>query len=531
MTISVGEATVKYLRARGVDTVFGIPGVHTLDFYRGFGAVDGIRHIQARNELGGGFMADGYARATGRPGVLLTISGPGVTNATTALGQAYGDSVPLLLVSAEAASGTLGKGWGMLHEVTGLAAVTAPLTAFSGTARTPADMPAMLDRAFACFSGRRPRPAHVAIPVDVLAAHVADDWSAAETDAEPPTPDPAAIRDAANLLSAAKNPVLIVGGGAAGADVTTLAERLGAIAISTSAGKGVVPSSHPLSLGGMMCRTPAQELVAAADVVLAIGTELAETDSFVDEIRFGGPLLRIDIEPARANDRYPAALHISADAKRAVAALLDALPAKGRNSADVAERAAAIRATCLAPLTASEARHLRLLAAIRAALPEDGMLFGDSCQATYTAISAYPAEAPRRFFYAPGYCALGFAFPQAIGAKLALPDRAVAALAGDGGTMFTVQELATAAEQRLPIPLIVWHNDGYKQIRDDMRSKNVPRIAVDGLAPDFLLLARAMHCHGVEPDSEAAFIAAVRDAFAADRPTVIVVREEGGWVG
>lgn len=526
--ISTGEATMRLLARYGVDTVFGIPGVHTLEFYRGLADGSALRHVQARNEMGAGFMADGYARSTGRPGVMLTISGPGVTNAATALGQAYADSVPLLLISAEASTPSLGKGWGVLHEVTDLNGVTRPLTALSACARRGEDIPDLLAQAFGIFSSKRPRPVHISIPVDVLASLVDEDWQAVEPPPRP-YPDPDVIVEAAAMLDVARRPVILVGGGAAEASVAPLAERLGAIVIASNAGKGIVPDDHPLSLGGAICRPECLVVLKEADCVLAIGTELSETDSYVEKLSIEAPIIRIDIDTAKINDRYPAAVGIVADAAAACAALLAAL---SRDVAAEGGEALVAEAKSRIPesLNESERRHIKLLEVIREVLPEDAIIMGDACQVTYSASFALPVSLPRRFHYAAGYCALGFAFPNAVGAKLAQPELPVLAIAGDGGSMFTIQELVTAAELKLPIPLILWHNNGYKQIRDDMRAGNYPRVAVDGLAPDFETLAKAMHCNAATPESSDELVLAINQALKADRPTVIVVREESPWL-
>ena len=185
MSMNCGAATMGLLAQYGIDTVFGIPGVHTLDFCSGLGEDSSIQHIQVRNEQGAGFMAEGYARATGKPAVALVISGPGVTNAATAIGQSWADSLPVLLLSAEPASHTLGKGWGVLHEITEQKAVTAPLTALSATAHRPEDVPELLAQAFSIFSSTRPRPVHISIPTDVQAATTDGDWTAVELPARP----------------------------------------------------------------------------------------------------------------------------------------------------------------------------------------------------------------------------------------------------------------------------------------------------------------------------------------------------------
>ncbi|MBT8435074.1 MAG: decarboxylase, partial [Gammaproteobacteria bacterium] len=294
--LNVGEATIKLLEAYGVDTVFGIPGVHTLDFCRGLNQSH-IQHVQARNEQGAGFMADGYARASGRPGVALVISGPGVTNALTAIGQAYADSIPVLMLSSDAASYTLGKGWGCLHEVPSLTDTTAPLTAFSACAMTPEEVPGLIAKAFSVFSSERPRPVHIAIPIDVLAMPAGGEWEAIELPARP-APTARKIERACELLRAAKQPMICVGGGAwlASDAITGIAEKLGAAVIGSNAGKGVIDDSHPLSLSAGTVRGEVQQYLKNADVVLAVGTELSEVDSFVETLEINGKIIRIDLD-------------------------------------------------------------------------------------------------------------------------------------------------------------------------------------------------------------------------------------------
>ncbi|RMD93022.1 MAG: decarboxylase, partial [Alphaproteobacteria bacterium] len=249
-----GEATMRLLAAYGVSTVFGVPGVHTLEFCRGLrepgSGEDGrLVHVQTRNEEGAAYAAEGWARATGQPGVALVISGPGVTNAATGLGDAWCASLPMLLISAEPPSQTLGKGWGVLHEISDQRAVTAPLTALSLTARRPQDVPEFLARAFTLFASARPRPVHISIPTDVQAMEVTEPWEPVALPPAPPAPAPAAIAAAARLLAGARRPVIVAGGGAAeaGAAVAALSRRLEAPVITTTAGKGVLPDDSPFA--------------------------------------------------------------------------------------------------------------------------------------------------------------------------------------------------------------------------------------------------------------------------------------------
>ncbi len=377
-----GEALIHLLEGYGVTTVFGIPGEHTLELYRGIEASD-IRHVASRNEQGAGFMADGYGRATGQPGVCTIITGPGVTNAATAIGQAYADSVPMLIISSANDSPSLGKGWGRLHETTDLCAITAPITAFSVMVYDPSEVPELVAQAFTVFGSHRPRPVHIAIPIDVLEMPVTIEWNVRAIP-DRPKPGNAAIAAAADLLSSATRPVMIVGGGAqdAGSGVIQLAELLNTAVISSNAGKGVVSDRNPLSLtGGVIC--PAiQAYLAKADVVLAIGTELAEADSFIYDLPVKGKVIRVDIDPARFNDCFPATVGVQGDARAAVDLLLAELDRRGvsgfgRSTPGDLEQVRAQQTADFAPL---ENQHIKVLGLVRDVLPDDAIMMGDIAQ-------------------------------------------------------------------------------------------------------------------------------------------------------
>jgi thiamine pyrophosphate-dependent acetolactate synthase large subunit-like protein len=526
---NVGEATIALLEKYGVDTIFGIPGVHTLEFCRGLNSSD-IRHVQARNEQGAGFMADGYARASGRPGVALVISGPGVTNALTAIGQAYADSIPVLLLSSDAASYTLGKGWGCLHEAPDLTGTTAPLTGFSATALSPEEVPELIARAFSLFACERPRPVHIAIPIDILEMPAGDEWQAVELP-ERPAPTAKKINRACELLRSARQPMICVGGGAwlASEEITRIAEKLGAAVIGSTAGKGIIGDSHPLSLSAGTVRGEVQQYLKQADVVLAVGTELSEVDSFVETLEINGKIIRIDLDPRKMNDLYPAEVAIIGGAKTSCAAILRQLGEVGPRS-ETEREVAAIRADIRNNLSASEARHCKTLDVLRAALPPEIVVMGDICQLVYTGAFAFDVPGPRLWHYPAGYCTLGCGLPDAIGAMLALPGVPVIAIAGDGGFMFTVQELVTAAELRLPLPIVLWNNEGLKQIQDDMKLRGIDLVGVSGPNPDFVSLAKSCGCHAQRIDSGEALAAAVRAALTADRPTLIEVNEWDPWL-
>jgi len=535
MTMTCGEATIRLLARYGISHVFGIPGVHTLDMCRGLTGGDNagaVQHVQARNEAGAGFMAEGWARATGEVGVALVISGPGVTNSATALAQCYADSLPMLLISAEPPSETLGKGWGVLHEITEQKKVTEPITAFSATAMRPSDIPDMMARAFSIFSSSRPRPCHISIPIDVQAMPVDEIWEPVSLPGRSTCPQQA-ITAAAALLKTAKAPLIMVGGGAVGAasDIREITETLGAIAVSSTAGKGIVPDDHPLSLSAAMIKAEGHAVISAADVILAIGTELSETDSFAGPLKLNGDLIRVDIDPKKISDVFPAKVGIVSDAAPAMAMLKEAL--KGHEetlSQNHMAKIRDVRAAIDKTLNSSERQHNKVLQLMRDHASDNTIFSCDSCQIAYTGSFTMPMRQPQTWFFPAGYCSLGNALPNAIGAKMAKPDTPVVVVVGDGGFMFTMPELMTAAENHLPMPVVIWENGGLKQIQDDMDIRAITRVGVEGINPDFELLAKACHCHAVRPQDADAFTASFSAAFQADRPTLIIIREGDDWL-
>jgi thiamine pyrophosphate-dependent acetolactate synthase large subunit-like protein len=523
---------MKLLSAYEVDTVFGMAGTMTVELYRGM-AIAGIRHVQCRNEQGASLMADGYARATGKPGVCTIIAGPGVTNAATGIAQAYCDSQPMLVLSGACATLTHGKGWGAIHELDDQAAVTAGFTAFSAMIRYPEELPELMARAYGVFRSSRPRPVHLSLPRDVLPLAVAAEWKTRRAPSRP-MPDPAAIDEAADRLAQARRPLILVGGGAVGtrAALTDIAERLGAPVLATNAGKGILPHSHPLSLGCSILQEASQQALAEADVVLLVGSQVAPGDHFLPKLEIAGDIIRIDIDPAQLTAVYAAAVPIQADAHAAMAALSMALASR-KPTAQRPQGEARVReilARNAAKLTEVEKLHARVWQTLRSVLPADAIVMGDASQIVYTGCFAMPVEMERCWYYSGTYCSLGVALPMAIGAKIGAPHRPVIAVAGDGGIMFTINELATAAEEQLALPVIVWNNDALKEIVDQMDKRQIPRIGVEPRSPDFVRLAESLGCHAVRAGSAEHLAQSVRDALVANRPTLIEVRQDSPWL-
>ena len=525
-----GEVLVKLLEGYGVEHVFGIPGVHTVELYRGLAGAS-IRHITPRHEQGAGFMADGYSRTRGKPGVCFIITGPGMTNITTAMGQAYADSIPMLVISSVQSRSQLGGGRGKLHELPNQAALVAGVAAFSQTLMSAADLPQLLARAFAVFDGARPRPVHIEIPLDVLVEPADHLLPARPVRTARAGAAPHMVAQMAACLAAAQRPLILAGGGAlnAGAEIAQLAEHLQAPVALTINAKGLLPASHPLQIGSTQTLPATRELVAEADVVLAIGTELAETDydvTFKGGFDIPGSLLRVDIDPDQTVRNYLPALALVADAQQAAHALLMALHGHSqpvRQGAWGSQRAARLREANAATWDAATLSQTALLNAVLHTLPE-AILVGDSTQPVYTGNLTLDMPAPRRWFNAStGYGTLGYALPAAIGAWLGSAEAPVVCLIGDGGLQFTLPELASAVEAQVPLIVLLWNNQGYEEIKKYMLNRAIEPVGVDIHTPDFIGVARALGAVAEEVADVAQLQAALQRAQGLRRPTLIQV--------
>ena len=530
-----GEVLVKLLEAYGVEQVFGIPGVHTVELYRGL-AGSTINHITPRHEQGAGFMADGYARTSGKPGVCFIITGPGMTNITTAMGQAYGDSIPMLVISSVQSRSQLGGGRGKLHELPNQSALVAGVAAFSHTLMSAAELPAVLARAFALFQAGRPRPVHIEIPLDVLVENADALLASLPVSIARPGPAPAAIEQMSQRLAQAKRPLILAGGGAidAAPALTQLAERLGAPVALTINAKGMLPSSHPLLIGSTQSLVATRALVTEADVVLAIGTELAETDydvTFAGGFEIPGALLRIDIDSDQTVRNYPPTLALVADANLASEALLANLALlPSRDPQWGAVRVSRLQAQLSTEWDAPTRAQTVFLQTVFEVLP-DAVCVGDSTQPVYTGNLTFNPEQPRRWFNSStGYGTLGYALPAAVGAWLGrraevTPGGPVLCLIGDGGLQFTLAELASAVEAQTPIIVLLWNNQGYGEIKKYMLNRAIEPVGVDIYTPDFIGVAKALGCAAQAVGDEAQLRAALASASDRQGPSVIEIDE------
>jgi thiamine pyrophosphate-dependent acetolactate synthase large subunit-like protein len=522
-TRSVGEALVGLLEDHGVRTVFGIPGVHTLELYRSL-PESGITHIAPRHEQGAGFMADGWARVNGNgPGVCFVITGPGVTNIATPLAQAYHDSQPLLVISADTAR--QGRGHGSLHELPDQSAVTRPLCGSSVTVTDPEQLPQALFDAYRLFSGGRPRPAHISIPLDVLSAP-APQLEAIPVEQVAIEPRPDEIRVASDALIAARRPMIILGGGAAdaGAEAGTLAELLGAPIVTTVNAKDCLPESHPFSLG---CALPTEAVLGeldGADVVLAVGTELSTVEVLALDraIELSGTVIRIDVDPVQLRDPRFDTIGVLADARLAVRALGQELQRRGLTPR-VADRVESLRADMRWWPEAESVRPW--LDALSRSIGSEPVVALDSTQLAYSGVSCISRSGgrPRSWLVPNGLGTLGPALPMAIGAQVAQPERPALAVAGDGGVLFTISELATAVQENLTVVLLVWDNQVYQEIADSMDRAAMPHTATNLTPIDFVGLGRAFGSRAERVTTPDALEDAVVTALAADGPTVLHV--------
>lgn len=519
-----GAAVAETLLEHGVDTIFGIPGTHNLEIYRHLVRL-GITPVTHRHEQGAGYAADGYSQVAGKPGVVITTSGPGTLNAMVAAGTSYAESRPVLIISSGLPSGTEYLDGGELHDTKDTLAAMASMTEWSTRARTPREATEAIAQAFTIMRTGRPRPVYVEIPSDVLG----QEWTgevALAGDVLTPSLSGVLVRQAALLLGGATRPAIIAGGGSRGADaqVRRLAELLSAPVVSTCNGKGVLPEEHPLSLGAQIRLRSAQDWLNDSDALLVIGSELGDSDLWEGKITSPN-VIRIDIAESQLALNAPARVAIHADATEALAAITAVLEQQGapaRPNGSAAGELADLKAALAAEARADGEVWFELNDELRKALPPDTIIAGDSSQVTYFGtVHFFPVPSKNSFLYMPRAATLGYALPAAIGAKVAKPDAPVIALLGDGALMFSIQELVTAVEQELSIIVVVANNGGYREIRDQQAARGIAPVGVDLHVPDLAALANAVGATGERAENAQDAAARARAALTRRGPTVI----------
>ncbi|HED13986.1 MAG TPA: hypothetical protein ENI62_10110 [Gammaproteobacteria bacterium] len=526
---SGGGALVQALVEHDVDTVFAIPGVQLDHLFNAFyDARDRIRVVHCRHEQAAGYMAFGYAAATGRPGVCVVVPGPGLLNASAALATAYARCTPVLCVVGQIPSWAIGRDLGMLHELPDQLAVARGVTKWAVRIEDLAETPTLVGQAFREMHSGRPGPVEIEMAMDIMAGEAKVPTAVITEPTAPAEPNPKTIAAAADLLAAAVAPLIVVGGGAleASAPLRRIAEHLHAPVVGSRSGRGVLSGRHELAINHVV----AHRLWASTDVVLAAGTRFALAQQWGTDDELA--VVRVDTDSSRTAAPQ---LGITGDAVVVLEALANALaervPGPPKRAAEVAAIKAEV-ATELATLEPQQS-YIRVL---REALPDDGIFVEELTQIGYVARMTYPVYQPRTYI-TPGYQGtLGFGYPTALGAKVAFPQRRVLSISGDGGFMYNVGELASAARHGIAVVAVVFTDGAFgnvKRMQQNLYDGRV--IATDLHNPNFVELARSFGIAGYRAESPEALARTLERAFDNDAPALIEVPlgevpDPWGWI-
>lgn len=519
--ISGGRALTRSLIANGVDTVFALPGVQIDHLFNAFhDEGNALRIVNARHEQGCAYMALGYAWVSGRPGVCAVVPGPGLLNTTAAICSAWAVNAPMLTVSGQIPSYAIGRGIGHLHEIPDQLATMRTLTKWAERIDQPADAPRLVNEAFRQMLSGRPGPVELEMALDTLAQVSAVEALPAATADAPPPVDPDAIERAAKLLGAAERPVIMVGGGAmhAGEPLLRLAEMLQAPVVSHRTGKGIVDGRNWLSHG----LVGGYRLWPKADAVLAVGTRFLQKQMWGVDDKL--PVVRIDIDPIEINRNGPPKVSICADARDALAALVDAVGRHNRKRESREAELKTLKKECRAFLQDKLGAQVAFADAIRAALPEDGIYVDDLTQVSYVARESIEMYAPRKFVSTGYQGTLGAGYGTALGAKVACPDTPVVSVNGDGGFMYNVQELATAVLYNIPVVAVVFADSAFGNVKRMQIELHGGRVLGSDLKnPDFVAMAESFGAIGLRAEDPKALKAAIEKGLAAGGPVLIEV--------
>ena len=527
-TLTGAQALVQSLVREGVEVVFALPGVQIMEAYDAFYDQPGIRLITVRHEQAAGYMADGYARTTGRVGVALVVPGPGALNAAAAVGTAYASSSPVLLVSGQVDSRMLGQNKGALHEVDDQLDVFKPITKWNARTTRAEEIPNLVHMAMQQVQDGRPRPVEIEIPFDILPA--AGEIELLEREGSfKQSPDPAKVKQAAELLAKAERPLIWAGGGCREADISTeladLAEALNAPVITTPEGKGAIPENHPMSLGTFYYgHGPAYYALPQSDVILAVGSRMNLNPPTPWSLRPDQTVIQIDADPEELGRNVAAQVGMVADAKLGVNAVLaelgGATAASLWNGGELAE----IRRKTGEDLRALAPLQVEIIKTIRGELEDNAIMVAGTTEISYWGHLAFPVLSPRSYLTSSYFATLGYAFPTALGAKVGNPNRQVVAVSGDGGFMYASSELSTAVQEGINVVTLVFNNGLLGASRADQMNRYQGRtIGTELHNPDFAQLAEVYGALGIRLADHQELGPALRDALNAERPAVIEV--------
>lgn len=522
--ITGGQAFARQLAREGVEVIFGLPGDQIMHALDGLYDEPGIRFITTRHEQGTTYMADGYARAGGRPGVAFVVPGVGVYNAAAGLATAWAASSPVLLVAGQVNRHGIGASLGLLHDVHDQFDVVRPITAWRERAVTADAIPAAVHGALARLRRGRRRPVEIEAPPEAFSEEADVELLDAAPDVREGA-DPSAVARAAELLVAAERPLVWAGGGVslgdASAELTAVVEHLQAPVITTREGKGAVDDRHPLSVGTMWVNQRLAPIIADADVILAVGTRFQSTGVTEEQV-----VVQIDVDPDEIGRHFRDAVPVVGDAAPTLAALLDDLQARSDPRPSRAAEAGAMRAR-----VEDELRAIGPAAAmvehLRAAMPDDGILVPCTTTMGYMCHMHYRTYAPRTYLSTSYMGTLGFGFPAALGAKVARPDVPVVCATGDGGFLFAATELATAVQYGINTVTVVYNDNAYGNSNRDQRERFGGReIGTELRNPDFVAFAESFGAAGIRVRDSSDLPAVMREALADDRPAVVEVPME-----
>ncbi|MGD8341057.1 MAG: thiamine pyrophosphate-binding protein [Gammaproteobacteria bacterium] len=530
-TMTGGEAIVRAVKANGVDTVFGLPGAQIYPLFDALHRSD-ITTIVTRHEQGAGYMALGYAKATGKPGTFAVVPGPGVLNTTAALCTAMGCNTPVLLLTGQIMSEFLGKGRGHLHELADQPGTLRTLIKHADRIDDPRNAFAQINEAFRVMRSGRPGPASVEMCWDTMAREWNVETIPGNDVVDHPSIDADAVAEAAKLIARANNVMIMCGGGAqhASKEVRELASTLGAAATALRSGRGVVSEDSTWGVSS----AAAWKLWQDTDLLIGIGSRLemqymrwGSMSRYDDKPPPGGPkLIRIDVDPAEMQ-RFRPDVGIIADSADGTRALLEAVGKAGFKAGDL-ERIALAKLQARAEIEAVQP-EMAYLDVIREVLPRNGFFVEELCQAGFTSYFGFPVYEPRTYVTAGFQGTLGFGFPTAVGVKAAMPGRAVVSITGDGGFMFGVPELATAVQHGIGLVTIVFNNRSFGNVlRDQQRDYEGRLIGAELRNPDFVKLAESFGAAARRTDSPEGLRPILESALNDGEPTVIEVTVERG---
>lgn len=520
-TMTTADALVAGLLHNDVDTIFGIPGVQTYGLFDAlYRAQDRIRVLHPRHEQAAGYMAYGYAKSTGRPGIFTVVPGPGVLNAGAALCTAYGSSAPVLCLTGEIPSDYIGLGKGHLHELPDQLATLRTLVKWAERVSHAGEAVAAVHDAFRYMTSGRPRPVALETPWDVFTQTGPVSLAGARYTLPAPVVDEEQVARAADLIAGAQRPMIMAGSGAqhASREVRALAELLQAPVIAWRGGRGVVSDEDAL---GLNCAA-GLKLWPQTDLLIGIGSRLELEWFRWAQTGHHPPIVSIDIDPLQVTRVRPAA-PIVGDSAAATAALVAQLEARHVRRPSRTAEFAAVKAASAAE-TARVQPHMDYLAAIRDVLPRDGIFVDEVCQAGFTSHFGFPIYAPRTFITSGHQGTLGYGYCTALGVQAGNPGRKVVSISGDGGFLFGVQELATAVQHDLPVVSIVFNNGAFGNVLRDQEQQFSGRVIAAALRnPDFVKLAESFGMAARRVHTPAELRAALEVSLAADAPALIEV--------